>query len=97
VDGAIAASERTAPRLPRGVNEARRAWNAEHIGAGCELRCECARPQCRRTVPAVAQTHRGRPERFIILPSHLNGDVVVRAADRYFVVEPYPRARRAVL
>lgn len=73
---------------PRSLSEARRAWNSEHIGAVSELRCECAQPDCRGTVPAVAETHRGTACRFIVMPAHLNGGVVARAADQFFVVEP---------
>jgi hypothetical protein len=70
------------------VSEARRAGNREHIGLVAELRCECARPNCRDTVPAVAETHRGIAERFVVMPDHFDGGVVVRAADRFFVVDP---------
>ena len=86
--GSAAAREGLRPRPGRGVSEARRAWNGEHIGVVSELRCECAQPNCTDTVPAVAETHRGTAERFIVLPAHLIGGVVVRAADRFFVVEP---------
>jgi len=80
--------ERRRSRPARSVSEARRARNGEHTGVVAELRCECAQPNCRDTVPAVAETHRGTTERFIVIPAHLNGGVVVRAADRFFVVEP---------
>ena len=83
---------------PRSLSEARRAWNSEHIGAVSELRCECAQPDCRGTVPAVAETYRGTADRFIVMPAHLNGSVVAKAADRFFVVEPdrhvFPQSRR---
>jgi PIN domain nuclease of toxin-antitoxin system len=39
-------------------------------------------------VPAIAETHRGPADRFIVAPAHLNDGVVARAADRFFVVEP---------
>jgi hypothetical protein len=39
-------------------------------------------------VPAVAETHRGIGERFVVMPAHFDGGVVVRAADRFFVVDP---------
>jgi hypothetical protein len=79
---------RSRPVSASGVSEARRAWNQEHFGVVPELRCECAQPDCGRTVPAGAETHRGVAGRFIITPAHLNGGMVVRAADRFFVVEP---------
>jgi len=70
------------------VSEARRAWNRERIGIASELRCECAHADCRRRLPAVAETHRGTAQRFIVTPEHLGGGNVVRAADSFFVVEP---------
>lgn len=82
-----AASERLSASPARNASEARRAWNREHIGAVSELLCECALPDCRGTVPAVADTHRGNAERFIVMPAHLDGGVVAKAADRFFVVE----------
>jgi hypothetical protein len=85
--------ERLRPRRPRSLSEARRTWNREHIGTVSELRCECTRPSCQGTVPAAAEAHRGRTERFIVTPAHLNGGVVARAADRFFVVEPVRPAR----
>jgi len=39
-------------------------------------------------VPAVAETYRGTAERFIVMPTHLDGGPVARVADRFFVVEP---------
>ena len=71
----------------RAVSEARRARNLERIGLVFELRCECARPNCRDTVPAVAEAHRGMADRFVIVPAHFNGGVVMRAADQFFVVD----------
>jgi hypothetical protein len=70
------------------VSEARRAWNRDRIDVGSELRCECAHADCTHRLPAVAETHRGTAERFIVTPEHLDGGVVVRAADLFFVVEP---------
>ncbi len=90
-DGAVA-PDRGYPGEPRGVSEVRRAWNGEHIGAVLELRCECAQPNCRGNVPAVAETHRGTAECFIVMPAHHSGGVVTRAADQFFVVEPARRA-----
>jgi len=82
------------------VSEARRAGNRERIGVIGELRCECARPSCRDTVPAAAETHRGIAERFVVMPAHFDGGVVVRAADRFFVVElgghAYPESPRGL-
>jgi hypothetical protein len=70
------------------LGESRRAGNHERIGLGSELRCECARPSCRGTVPAAAETQRGSSQRFVVIPAHFEAGVVVRAADRFFVVEP---------
>jgi len=74
------------------VSESRRARNRERISLVSELRCECARSNCRDTLPAEAETHRGRPERFVVTPAHFEGGVVVRAADRFFVVQPHAYA-----
>jgi hypothetical protein len=43
--------------------------------------------RCTGTVPAVAETHRGTADTFVMKPAHFEGGVVVRAADRFFVVE----------
>ncbi len=73
------------------LRNARRARNGERGGLPDELRCECAQPSCRATFPVAAQTHRRRPERYIVVPSHLAGETVVGAADRFFIVEPPAR------
>jgi hypothetical protein len=95
----LPASGATAPkhiRTSSALMEARRAGNAELGGFDVELRCECALPNCRETIPAVAELCRGRADRFIVVPAHLGVVVtpaniydgrVVRAADRFFVVE----------
>jgi len=89
-DGALLSQSRerlrAAPALP--VSESRRARNREHIGLVSELHCECAQPNCRDMLPAVAGTHRGIAERFVVTPAHFENGVVVRAADRFFVIEP---------
>jgi hypothetical protein len=88
----------TLPRLARGpgLAPARRAGNVERRGFVTRLRCECALPSCRETVPAGAESYRGTAERFIVVPAHLGAIVtpanlddttVVRAADRFFIVE----------
>ena len=69
------------------LSEARRAWNRDRIGLVSGLRCECTRPSCRGRVPAVAETHRRAADQFVVAPVHFDGGVVVRAADRFFVVE----------
>ncbi len=51
-----------------------------------ELACECGRLDCRERLPVVAERHRGIG-RLLVAPEHLNGELVVRAADRFFVVE----------
>jgi len=81
---------RAAPALP--VSESRRARNREHIGLVSELHCECAQPNCRDMLPAVAETHRGIAERFVVTPAHFENGVVVRAADRFFVIQPHAYA-----
>jgi hypothetical protein len=73
-----------APAL--GVSETKRAWNHKGVGRVGQLRCECEEPTCVSWLPAVAEAHRGEAECFIVMPTHANGSVVVRAADRFFVV-----------
>jgi hypothetical protein len=103
----------TLPRLARGPSlaPARRAGNVERRGFVTRLHCECALPSCRETFPAGTESYRGTAERFIVVPAHLGAIVtpanlhdatVVRAADRFFVVEldrsaarfPAPSERR---
>ncbi len=72
---------------PLVLSEARRAWNRDRIGLVTDLRCECTRPSCRGRVPADAETHRRVVDQFVVAPAHFDGGVVVRAADRFFVVE----------
>lgn len=76
--------------------EARRAGNAALGASDAERWCECALPDCRAMVPAVAELCRGTADRFIVVPAHLGVVVtpagisdgrVVRAADRFFVVD----------
>jgi hypothetical protein len=82
------AHDRLPLRSASEVREARRAGNRARSGFVDELRCECARPGCRATFPAVAEGYRGVRERFIVVPEHGGGDdTVVAAADRFFVVE----------
>ena len=81
-----ASRERVRSRQPV-LSEARRAWNRDRIGLASGLRCECTRPGCRDRVPAVAETHRRAADQFVVAPAHFDGGVVVRAADRFFVVE----------
>jgi hypothetical protein len=45
-------------------------------------------------VPAAAETHRGIAQRLVVSPAHFEGGVVVRAADRFFVVDPGPIGNR---
>lgn len=75
-------------RAASALRDARRARNHNSGDFLDELRCECARAECRATVPSVAHVHRKRPERFIVVPDHTAGDTVIAAADRFFVVEP---------
>jgi hypothetical protein len=73
------------------LRDARREANREGGAFLDQLRCECARPDCRNTFPAAAEAHRRRRDRFIVVPDHLAGEVVVAAADRFFVVEQQAR------
>jgi hypothetical protein len=77
-------------RSDSALRDARRTRNLKSGGFLDQLRCECARPECRATVPALAHVHRKRSERFIVVPDHIAGDTVIAAADRFFVVEPSP-------
>jgi hypothetical protein len=79
---------------PLALSEARRAWNRDRIGLVSGLRCECTSPSCRGRVPAVAETHRWAADQFVVAPAHFDGGVVVRAADRFFVVELREHAAR---
>ena len=69
------------------LSEARRAWNRDRSALVSDLRCECTRPSCRGRVPAVAESHRRGADQFVVAPAHFDDGVVVRAADRFFVVE----------
>lgn len=80
-------------RAASALRQARRARNHGRSWPSDDLRCECARPECRATVPADAEASRGMPGRFIVVPDHGAGETVVSAADRFFVVEP-ARPRR---
>lgn len=72
---------------PLGLSEARRAWNRDRIGLVADLRCECTRPSCRHRVPVAAEPHRRVAHQFVVSPAHYDVGVVVRAADRFFVVD----------
>lgn len=72
---------------PPALSEARRAWNRDRVDLVPDLRCECTRPSCRARVPAVAEMHRRVAGQFVVVPAHFDGGVVVRAADRFFVVD----------
>jgi hypothetical protein len=87
-DKELRVHEETIVRAASALRDARRTRNHKSGGFLDELRCECARPECRATVPAAAHVHRKRPERFIVVPDHTAGDTVIAAADRFFVVEP---------
>jgi hypothetical protein len=83
----------TSTTARRGASELRRGESDTRIGFASEVRCECGRSNCSETLPAVAETHRGMADRLLVLPEHANGEIVVRIADRFFVVE---RNRRPV-
>ena len=78
--------------IRRGASELRRADGDTGSGFMSEVRCECGRSNCSETLPAVAETHRGMVDRLLVLPAHADGEVVVRVADRFFVVERNMRA-----
>ena len=50
------------------------------------------RPDCRDRVPAVSDTHR-RVDQFVVAPAHVDGGVVAKAADRFFILEAGGRAK----
>ena len=69
------------------VSGARHNGNRHRTAHVAELRCECARPTCRATIPVVAEAHRGSDDCLVVVPAHFSGDgVVIRAADAFFVV-----------
>jgi hypothetical protein len=78
---------------PLALSEARRASNRAGIGLVSELRCECTRPNCTEKLPCVAGTHR-TADQLLVAPAHLDGGVVARAADRFFVIESRSHAIR---
>jgi hypothetical protein len=78
---------------PLALSEARGAGNRGRIGLVSELRCECTRPNCTETLPCVAGTHRSA-DQLLVAPAHLDGGVVARAADRFFVIESRGHAIR---
>ena len=87
-DRQLRTHEETSTRAASTLRAARRNRNYKSRGFLEKLRCECARPECRATFPAGAEAHRQRYERFIVVPDHAAGELVVRAADRFFVVDP---------
>jgi len=78
---------RMAPRSAFALRDARRTEHRQDCPLREQLRCECARPDCHATFPALAEVHRRDPERFIIAPDHFAGETVVAAADPFLVVE----------
>jgi hypothetical protein len=72
---------------------ARRAVNRARNSVALQLCCECTRQRCRESFPALAERHRGRGDRFIVVPAHVDHGIVVRAADEFFVVRLRPAAR----
>jgi len=86
----IRSRPRSGPMVPRSafaLRDARRTGNRDAGAFREQLRCECARPDCHATLPALAEVHRRDPGRFIIAPDHFAGETVVAAADRFFVVD----------
>lgn len=83
------------PRMTRAgpaLREARRRTNRKQ--AVGDLRCECGQASCRSPIPAAADVHRGTRDGFLVIPGHHGQDVVVAAADRFFIVE-LARGRRS--
>jgi len=90
----IRSRPRSGPMVPRSafaLRDARRTGNRDAGAFREQLRCECARPDCHATLPALAEVHRRDPGRFIIAPDHVAGETVVAAADRFFVVDQHTR------
>ncbi len=79
-------NRRAGSGLVPALRESRRRDNRRNRGLVAELRCECAIPSCRETLPAAANYHRGTADRYIVAPAHLNGGTPVRVADRFFVI-----------
>lgn len=77
----------SASSRPLALSEARRNGNRTRADRVSELRCECSRRHCTSTLPASAEPHRGKADRFLVVPRHFGAGIVVRAADRFFVVE----------
>ena len=76
----------------RSLSETRRAGNRVRIGPDLELRCECAEPTCAERLPAAAEVHRKGADQFLVTPAHFDEcTTVVRAADRFFVIESRER------
>ena len=71
------------------LRERRRLANGEKLERMNELLCECAQRGCEARLPPSAARHRGNGvgERFLVTPSHMGVDMVVAAADRFFVIE----------
>jgi hypothetical protein len=68
------------------LRESRRAGNSGRRDAFVdELQCECGRPGCDATLPAVARAHR-RAHEFIVVPLHVDGDRALVIDDRFAVV-----------
>lgn len=83
------------PGASLALSEARRAWNRDRIGLLAALRCECPHPACTGTVPVVAEVHRRMPDQFLVAPDHHDGGDVVKAADKFFVVELRAQSRQS--
>lgn len=79
---------REASRNPTSLRQARRTANRKQVTG--DLRCECGESGCRAAIPASAGGHRGARDGFVVVPGHHDGDIVVAAADRFFVVELRP-------
>ena len=67
------------------LREARRTANRKQTVG--DLRCECGQLGCRSAIPAGAEAYRGTHGGFVVVPGHIGNDVVVAAADRFFVVQ----------
>ncbi len=77
--------KRPPSRGTAGLRQARRTANRKQVRG--DLHCECGQSGCRAAIPAQALEHRRARGGFVVVPGHQGEDVVVAAADRFFVIE----------
>ncbi len=78
-------STRQTSRNGPALRQARRTANQKQTTG--DIRCECSQLACRSAIPASAEASRGAHDGFIVVPGHIGHDIVVGAADRFFVVQ----------